>query len=286
MEVVWNPREEQYTPILNRVFDSCRDLLPEMEASISSQSNQGNFLFRSEGRDIAFVSTYCSTWHPYCIYVRFACERSTEYPAHIKEVIMYIKEVFQKPLFFLLDDRFSVLQSILEQTGFQMIRKTEIVRFKPAISISERSSNLKSVLEIKGVVPLETSLVKLCKRLYTETHLDNPVAELSDETWRSAIFDGLLEKYSFLAERDGSIVGFSLVYEGCQPGWELGWVGVDNSARMHLLEWMLDEQLGFAFEERVPFIEKEIDSTCPYSLHLKQTTSYEVMETLYSYRST
>ncbi|QTD42567.1 hypothetical protein [Sporosarcina sp. Te-1] len=286
MEVRLNPSKEQYIPLLNKVFDGCEDLNLEMEASIASKSNQGNFLFQVEGKNTAFASTFTSAWHPYCIYVRLAYEWKTEDFLSIKEVVEYLKKTYQKPLFFLLDDRFCVLRKVLDEKDFELIRETEIVRIKPVNVLKGSGGLLRTVSEIKGEASLENSFVKLCKRLYTETHMDNPVAELPDKKWRSAIFDGLLEKYSYVVELDGSIIGFSLVYEPDPVGWELGWLGVEDVERMDLLEGMLNEQLRNAFEEGVAFIEKEIDSTCPYSLHLKQITNYEVMETLFSYRST
>ncbi|MCG3087491.1 hypothetical protein [Sporosarcina cyprini] len=286
MEVVRNPCKAQYSGFFNEVFNGCEDLRLDMEASVNSKSNQGSFLFRNQGRAFAFASTHTSTWHPHCIYVRLAYEWSTADYASLANVVKYIREVYKKPLFFLLDDRFSLLQSILPENGIPMIRKTEIIRFKPAGELRTNEKHFRTVSDIKSDPTLETSLVHLCKRTYTETHLDNPVAEMPDEEWRSVIYDGLLETYSYVAERDEAIIGFSLLYEADSSGWELGWVGVDAAESMYLLEGMLIKQLEDALKEGAAFIEKEVDSTCPYSLHLKRVSAYKISEILYAYRST
>lgn len=286
MEVVQNPSKTQYSSLLDEVFFGCEDLRLEMEASVNNKSNQSSFLFRNHGRAFAFASTHTSTWHPHCIYVRMAYEWSTTDQESLANVVKYIKKVYQKPLFFLLDDRFSLLQRILPENGFVMIRKTEIIRFKPAGELRKNKKHFRTVSDIKSDPTLETSLVHLCKRTYTETHLDNPVAEMPDEEWRSVIYDGLLETYSYVAESDGTIIGFSLLYEADSAGWELGWVGVDAVEKMHLLEGMLKKQLEDARKEGAAFIEKEVDSTCPFSLHLKQISEFGISETFYAYRST
>jgi len=286
MEVVRNPSKAQYSHFFDGVFCGCEDLRQEMEASVNSKSNQGSFLFHNESRAFAFASTHTSAWHPYCIYVRLAYKSSTSDHVSLVNVLKYIQEVYTKPLFFLLDDRFSLLQSILPENGFPMIRKTEIIRFKPAVELRANEKTFRTVSDIKNDPTLESNFIDLCKRTYTETHLANPVAELQAEEWRSVIYDGLLETYSYVAERDGAIIGFSLLYEADSSGWELGWVGVDADESMYLLEGMLKKQLVDALNEGATFIEKEVDSTCPYSLRLKRVSDYEVSEIFYAYRST
>ena len=54
-----------------------------------------------------------------------------------------------------------------------------------------------SIKQIRNNEARMDSLVRLCKKTYTETHIDNPVANLPNESWRHAAMDGLMEEYSY-----------------------------------------------------------------------------------------
>ena len=38
----------------------------------------------------------------------------------------------------------------------------------------------------------DLSLIEICKKIYTETHVDNPVADLSNSSWENVILDDLI----------------------------------------------------------------------------------------------
>ena len=49
------------------------------------------------------------------------------------------------------------------------------------------------------------------------------------------------------------------------------------------LDKLLHRQIEDAVKHNISFIEKEVDSTCPYSLHICKSVAYEVSETLNAY---
>ena len=79
------------------------------------------------------------------------------------------------------------------------------------------------------------------------------------------------------------ITAFSLLYESNENSWELGWIGVDDLSRISDLDKLIHKQLEDAVERNISFIEKEVDSTCPYSLHICDFLEFEVAENLYAY---
>ena len=91
-----------------------------------------------------------------------------------------LKEQFEKPLFFLIDNRFESLDEVLLNKGLRFIRKTEVITIKPQKrEMLTMDRKVKTISEITNEPILMTSLFELCKRIYTETHLDNPVGDFS-----------------------------------------------------------------------------------------------------------
>ena len=125
-----------------------------------------------------------------------------------------------------------------------------------------------SIRQIRNNEARMDSFVQLCKKTYTETHIDNPVANLPIESWRHAAMDGLMEEHSYVMVNGLEITAFSLLYESDEKSWELGWIGVDDLSRISDLDKLIHKQLEDAVKHNISFIEKEVDSTCPYSLHI------------------
>ena len=130
---------------------------------------------------------------------------------------------------------------------------------------------------------LMSSLVELSKSIYEETHLANPVAELPFSSWQNAIMDDLIGDSSYVVKDGNRVTAFSFMYHGEEFSWELGWIGVESGSDLLQLDSLLARQLRDAIDQRILRIEKEVDSTCPYSLHIAKSLSYDVSETLYAF---
>ncbi len=270
---------------IDNVFGENSDLKSRMNRSVSAKLHKDIYSVQNDDEIFAVASTQKSTWHPNCIYVQLAYVLNGFDKQALQILIAELENKYDQPLFFLLDDRFYGLIEILTQNQFKMIRKTEIIHIEPTLLKGETAhdEHLLSIGEIRTNVARMDSFIQLCKKTYTETHTDNPVSTLSIDSWRYAAMDGLMEEHSYVMVNGSKVTGFSLMYESDENSWELGWVGVDDTSRINDLDKLIRKQVEDAVKHSISFIEKEVDSTCPYSLHICESVKYEVAETLYAY---
>lgn len=265
------------------VFEEHTDLHGAIIVSANSKSNKGIFEFLDGENNPIFASLHENGWHPHCVYIRLGYDLENPNIPLLKEAIEFLRKEYSKPLFFLLDSRLSAVEHILKEQEFKMIRKTEVVHIMPDINEKEIVSSLTTIAQIIEDTELMDSLVELFTRTYTETHRSNPVGDHSLELWREIAFDGLLKSHSYVVLKEKEVIAFSLMYEGGNNSWELGWIGVDNLENLPLLDGLLAQQLNDATQRGISYIEKEVDSTCPYSLHICELVDYEIAETVFAY---
>ncbi|WP_339249316.1 hypothetical protein NSQ43_08635 [Sporosarcina sp. FSL W8-0480] len=267
-----------------KVFSRNNDLVERMNSSISAKFHKEIYSVQNDEEIIVVASTHKSSWHPYCIYVQFAFDLIRVDEQALLSMITKLQDKYDEPIFILLDDRFYRLTKLLSQKAFRMIRKTEIIHIEP-VSKGEivQDDRILTVNEIWNDDIRMNSLVELCKKTYTETHLDNPVANLPMDSWRDATTDGLMKEHSYVIVEGQEVIGFSLMYEAEQKSWELGWVGVADLTILTDLDKLIHRQIEDAVKNGIAFIEKEVDSTCPYSQHICKKLRFEVPETLYAY---
>jgi hypothetical protein len=270
---------------IDKVFLENNDLRQGMHGSIASKLHKDIYGIHNEKEMLVAASTHKSSWHPHCIYVQLAYNLESTDVQALQTMISALKSKYEQPLFFLLDDRFHQILEILSHNHFKMIRKTEIVHIHPTHTSGKtvQDERIFSIREMRNNEARINSLVQLCKKTYTETHTDNPVAILPMESWSHAAMDGLIEEHSYVIVDGLEITAFSLLYESDEKSWELGWIGVDDLSRITDLDQLIHKQLMDAEKHNIAFIEKEVDSTCPYSLHICKSVEYEVSETLYAY---
>lgn len=271
---------------VDKVFVDYEDVKKKVHASIRSHRNEGIFSLNNDNEIVVIASVHSSTWHPHCVYVCLAYEfnQANESKLHIMKD--FLKDKYEKPLFFLIDERFNCIKESLLQSGLRLIRKTEVIHIDPEKSLMEAEKNdqeIKSISEIVNEPTLMSNLIALSKKVYRETHLDNPVADLPNLSWEKAIMHGLLCENSYVVREGNDITAFSFMYEDKEDSWELGWIGIDDMSKMPQLDLLINKQLRDAEGHRIVRIEKEVDSTCPYSMHIAQSLTYDVSETLHSY---
>ncbi|WOV86309.1 hypothetical protein QWT69_10190 [Sporosarcina oncorhynchi] len=265
------------------VFKKHTDLHGAIIASANSNHNKGIFEFLDGNSSPVYASAHKSGWHPHCVYIRLAYDLASPDLKLLQAAAEFLSKEFSKPLFFLLDDRFSSLRDVLKKQQFKMIRKTEVVHIRPNKHEKEIMNSLTTIAQISEDIDLMDSLVELFRRTYTETHMSNPVGDHSLESWREIAFDELLESHSYVVLKEKEVIAFSLMYEGDNNSWELGWTGVDGQENLPLLDVLLAQQLNDARQQGISYIEKEVDSTCPYSLQICKSVEYEVAETFFAY---
>lgn len=286
MQIHRNVEQQDVNLFVEKVFGEHKDLLRNFYASMLSKMNEGIYSVDNENGIAVAASTHCSTWHPHCVYVRFAFDFNSVDERAIHFMIKFLKDEFEKTLFILIDKRFSRLAELLLQKDFRLIRKTEVINIKPESLSTEndvRNKEIKTVEQILNDPILTSSLIEICKKTYTDTHVDNPVADLPILSWKNVILDDLIDSSSYVVVNGNNVVAFSLMYEGEGNSWELGWIGVADGEEMALLDVILTKQLHDANEQKIDYIEKELDSTCPYSLHIAKSLTYDVSEALYAF---
>jgi hypothetical protein len=288
MKIHRNLEQKDVNLFVEKVFGEHIDLLRNFHMSMGSSMNEGIYSVENENENgmVVVASAHCSTWHPNCVYVRLAFDFNCVDECAIHFMIESLKDEFEKPLFFLIDDRFSRLAGLLLQKDFRLIRKTEVINIKLRSISSENDASNKEIQTVNQILNepvLLYSLIELCQKIYTETHTDNPVGDLSDLSWEKIILDDLIDSSSYVVLNGNQVIAFSLMYEGEGNSWELGWLGVANSEEIALLNPVLTKQLHDANEMKIEYIEKEVDSTCPYSLHIVKSLTYDISKTWYAF---
>lgn len=278
--------DNRLKPFVGKVFSNDKDLEQSFLASMGSNMNKGIYVCSDENGFIVAAITHQSSWHPHCVYVRLAYDLNRINKDALSQLVGDLKGAFEQPLFFLIDNRFSGLDHALLDEGLRLIRKTEVVTFRPQKrEIIAVDQQVMAISAIANEPILMTSLFELCKTIYTETHADNPVRDFPLASWERIIMEDLNDENSYVVVDDNKVIAFSLMHQVEEDKWELGWVGVEKRSELNLLDQLISMQLHNATKLGIMEIEKEVDSTCPYSLHIAKSLSYDISETLYAFIS-
>lgn len=271
---------------VTKVYKKHKDLERNFIMNMNSKMNKGIFSIADENGLVVVATTHNSTWHPHCVYVRLAYDFNRVNDGELQLMIDELKEQFDKPLFFLIDNRFKGLDEVLLNNGLRFIRKTEVIMIRPQKRVGlANDRKLTAISEITNDPILMSSLLELCERIYTETHLDNPVGDFPLTSWEDIIMEDLNVENSYVVINENKVIAFSFMYPADTYNWELGWLGVQDLAELTLLDEVIAIQVHDATKLGITAIEKEVDSTCPYSLHIVESLSYDVSETLYAFMS-
>lgn len=118
---------------------------------------------------------------------------------------------------FKIDGRFTQLNSVLIESNYKMVRQTDICSIDVRTVHVEGKMLLDNVLTLHDLweIPhLHDQFISLCKDVYTNTHLDNPVADLPIIAWTNMIMANVLEEISLVLVVENEVRAFSLMYEG------------------------------------------------------------------------
>ena len=273
---------------IDTVFSDHTDLQSDIKSTLNSYLNKGIFSLQQNGDFPIVASAYQSIWHPTCIYIQVAYDFTRSNKLQLHEMLTYLQTRFEHPLMFKIDDRFEQLHSILTESNYHRIRQTDICSIDVrTIHTKEMSlpNNILTLHEVRTLPFLYNQFILLCKDVYTNTHLDNPVADFPLTVWTKLIMTGVLEEISSVLVVDGEVRAFSLMYEGDnQESWELGWNGVASEEALSILKNMLDHQIQIGQRLGTHTIEKENDSTDPFSQYVMKDIPHTVTNTIYSYK--
>ncbi|WP_210469292.1 hypothetical protein [Sporosarcina sp. 6E9] len=277
---------DQLKQFVQKVFSKHRDLERNFISSMNSKMNTGVYAIDDESGVVVVATTHQSTWHPHCVYVRLAYDFNRVNNGSLHLMIDKLKEQIVQPLFFLIDNRFEGLDEVLLNKGMRLIRKTEVILIRPRkCEVLTNGRKVKAISEISNEPILMTSLFELCKRTYTETHLDNPVGDFPIASWEGIIMEDMKEDNSYVVINENKVIAYSFMYPVDARNWEIGWIGTQDRTEMNLLDLLISKQLKDAVRSGIKTIEKEIDSTCPFSMHIVESLTYEASETWSAFMS-
>jgi hypothetical protein len=189
---------------------------------------------------------------------------------------------------FKIDGRFTQLSSVLIELNYKMIRQTDICSIDVNTVHVEGKilpDNVLILHDLRKIPHLHDQFISLCQDVYTNTHLDNPVADLPISEWTNMIMADVLEEISSVLVVEDEVRAFSLMYEGDRTdSWELGWNGVRSKEPPFILKEMLEHQIRIGQRHGIHIIEKENDSTDPFSQYVIKDIPHQVSKTLYSYK--
>jgi len=273
---------------IDTVFSGHTDLQLDMKRTLTLQANKGIFSLQTTDEIHIVACAFESIWHPVCTYIQIAYDFTSSKKAALHDLLTYLQTHVERPLMFKVDGRFTQLSSVLIESNYEMIRQTDICSIDVRTVHTEEKmlpDNILTLHDLRKIPHLHNQFISLCKDVYTITHLDNPVADLSITTWTNMIMADVLEEISLVLVVDGEVRAFSLMYIGDRTGsWELGWNGVTSKEPPFILKVMLEHQIWIGQRHGIHIIEKENDSTDPFSQYVLKDIPHQVMKTLYSYK--
>jgi len=273
---------------IDSVFSDHTDLQSDIKRTLTSLLNKGIFSLQTTGEIQIVACAYETSWHPECTYIQVAYDFTSNNKATLQELLTFLQTHVKRPLMFKIDGRFDELSDLLIESNYKMIRQTDICSIDIRTFHVEGKvlpDNVLTLQDLRKIPHLHDQIISLCKDVYTNTHLDNPVADLSITAWTTMIMANVLEEISTVLVVENEVRAFSLMYEGAQAdSWELGWNGVNSEEAPLILKNMLEHQIGIGQRRGIHIIEKENDSTDPFSQYVLKEIPHQVMKTLYSYK--
>lgn len=234
------------------------------------------------GKLIGTIIAWNSNFHPNCIYFRMILLPNDK-GLYLEEKLLgkLVEEENEGlPLQTSIWETAGRLKNFYQQTDLKIIRKT----YMPTLTVSKVNPLkrpapdgycIKTLDDLLEYPKLVRELTKLVKRTYEQTHLANPVAEMELEEWRKLIFaDDTIMAGSFICldVKQQEILAYTFLHEGeAEDTLELGWCGAKSMQYMALIPQLFRNQIAYANNNVISFIQGEFDTTDPYSMEVLKT---------------
>lgn len=181
----------------------------------------------------------------------------------------------------------------LESKGFQVLRKT----YMPQLTVRDctgltapaiKHGKLNTLREITSDDNLLNKLIQLAKSNYEQTHLGNPIRELSFSKWKQLILadDCDLEgSYVLVDPIRTDILAYSFIHvSDDKETLELGWCGSSEGGNISLIPQLILHQIQYASEHGYDFLEGEFDTTSKYAMQVLRTIPFAPCPAWVTYR--
>lgn len=233
-----------------------------------------------ENQLVGILVAWKNEFHPYCTYLRILGIPQFNNDIEEKLLSKVEREIECFPLQISIWETSTKLLGVLERSGFKEIRRT----YMPTLNVSDiknvvtlniqENQNIQSLAEIVSNDELIEKLTRVVKRNYQHSHLANPVAERSLETWKEMILskDMILNGSYVYLDEEKNIIAYSFLHESDKKGsCELGWCGLNNSPNKSYIIHLVKRQIRYSIDHDIHFIIGEFDTTDLYAMEvLKQ----------------
>lgn len=243
---------------------------------------------------VGIFFTWGSNFHPYCTYFRIYTNPFYS-ELHIEQYLLdeiQKRENFKLPLQTAIWETSAHLKDYYEQNNFMEIRRTympildvqKILPIKATLHSNYRVQTLSTILSNNNFFE---KLAHLVKTNYEYTHLANPVASFSLETWQEMILadDVLLDESLLIINEEHQIKAYSFLHTSEKDNTvELGWCGTHTIDDLSLLKLLVFEQFMYANKHGYSFIQGEFDSTSIYAMEILKSFPFNPCPTWITYQ--
>lgn len=172
--------------------------------------------------------------------------------------------------------------AVYKNNGFQEIRRTYMPKLKVTNVSNDISCDKYIIKTLNEILPNETlteQLIILVKRIYEETHVVNPVAEMTIAKWRELILaDDVITVGSYICidENETNILAYSFLHDSDEKNvFDLGWCGASTTEHIQMIPQLVIHQIKYTIEQNIQFLNGEFDTTDPYAMKVLESFPFE-----------
>lgn len=238
--------------------------------------------------------TWSSNFHPYCTYFRIYTNPFYS-ELHIEQFLLNEiskRENFKLPLQTSIWETSAHLKAYYEQNNFIEIRRTympilDVQKIIPIETTLHSNYHVQTLSTILSNNNFFEKLAHLVKTNYEYTHLANPIASFSLETWQEMILadDVLLDGSFLIINEEHQIMAYSFLHTSEKDNTvELGWCGTHIIDDFPLLKLLVFEQTMYANKNGYSFIQSEFDATSIYAMEILKSFPFNPCPTWITYQ--
>lgn len=217
--------------------------------------------------------SWSNKYHPYAKYIHWiGCEQPekmlrclSENPFEFERIICHCESNEQERQYY------------LNQQDYQLFRETYIKDYtlealQPYLTLKNDAFTFKSLEEVSMQPTLLQNLFSYVKNTYTETHLDNPVANFDWQYWYQLTLDDSPHcTLPCIATKGNSICGFIFIHIMSKSHVELGWKGFKDCTMLDLMSVIVPHLQAEGYKT----IGVEIDTTSHYAMQFYELFPFE-----------
>ncbi|HDR6298134.1 TPA: GNAT family acetyltransferase [Bacillus cereus] len=270
--------------------------------------NEDSYLFnllRGNKTKCAYISYYkkdvvgiffawSNNFHPYCTYFRIYTNPFYS-GLHIEQFLLneiQKRENFKLPLQTSIWETSAHLKAYYEEDNFMEIRRTflpilDVQKIIPIDTMLPSNYHVQTLSNIVSNNSFFEKLAHLVKTNYEYTHLANPVASFSLETWQEMLLadDVLLDGSFLIIDEEHQIMAYSFLHTSEKDNTvELGWCGTHTIEDLPLLKLLVFKQAMYANKHGYSFIQGEFDSTSIYAMEILKSFLFNPCATWITYQ--